>query len=398
MSKGRIVPAQQSKPKLLWIADAVAITGFANVTHSILDNIQKDWDINILGVNYYGDPHQHPYPIYPASLGGDVYGIGRLEGMISGLNPDLVCVLNDPWIAKEYIPIIKKFEHVKSVLYTPVDSPNMRRDFIEPLNSFDLVIAYNDFGLNEMKKSGLVTETSVIGHGTDTKVFTPLGTAKARAVMNVPEDWYIVGLVNRNQPRKRIDLALYYFSEWVKDKPDNIKLYYHGALRDQGIDIVQLCNYFGIEDRLIITSPNITPASGVPKGTLNIIYNSFNVHISTTKGEGFGLTNAESMAAGVPNIVPNWSALGEWCRFEDGTPAVHYVPCTNIDVNTGGINTVGGIADKDHFIEALNILYNNEEYRKELGERGRKLLLQPRFDWKNVAASFNRSFQALVRK
>jgi len=114
--------------------------------------------------------------------------------------------------------------------------------------------------------------------------------------------------------------------------------------------------------------------------------------------EGFGLTNAESMAAGVPNIVPDWSALGEWCHFDDGTPAVHYVPCTNIDVNTGGINTIGGVADKQKYLEALDILYYDTEYRTELGNRGRKLLIQPQFDWKNVAANFNHSFQSLIRK
>ena len=99
------------------------------------------------------------------------------------------------------------------------------------------------------------------------------------------------------------------------------------------------------------------------------------------------------MACRIPNIVPEWSALGEWCRLEDGTPAVHYVPCTSIYVNTGGVNTIGGVADKALFIEALEKLYTDEQYRRTLGEYGYTVITNPKYDNKNVAAAFNMLFK-----
>lgn len=395
-SKGRQIPQQ---PKILIISDFVSHTGFARISELIAEGLLKDWDVHICAINYFGDytELQKKYKIYPASLGGDVFGIQRLPSLLQNIKPDLVFVINDVWLGKEYINAIKEIG-AKAVLYTPVDSPNIRRDFVEPVNMYDIVIAYNNFGLNEMQKSGLATQSEVIPHGVNTKIFNPIGRTKARSIMKIPEDWYIVGCANRSQPRKRIDLAVQYFAEWVKDKPDNIKFYFHGALKDLGIDVVQLCQYFDIEDRLIITSPNMTPAQGVPIETLNIIYNGFDVHMSTTLGEGMGYTNMESMAAGIPNIVPDWSALGEWCRDESGIPVVEYVPVTSIYVNTGGINTIGGVADKNLYIAALEKLYTDEKYRLDLGKRGYQLVTQPCYNNSNVAARFNMVFKKLLQQ
>lgn len=103
------------------------------------------------------------------------------------------------------------------------------------------------------------------------------------------------------------------------------------------------------------------------------------------------------MATKVPQILPDWSALGEWCRYEDGTSAVEFVPCTSIDVNTGGINTIGGVPDKNLFIDALEKLYQDKEYRTQLGEKGYKLITDGKYDWKNIAAIFDQEFKQLLR-
>ena len=92
-SKGRIV---KETPRVLVIADAVAHTGFASVNHAICDNLYKKYDIHILGINYFGDPHPYKYKIYPAATGGDVFGINRLPAMIKGIRPHLIFMINDP--------------------------------------------------------------------------------------------------------------------------------------------------------------------------------------------------------------------------------------------------------------------------------------------------------------
>jgi glycosyltransferase involved in cell wall biosynthesis len=96
------------------------------------------------------------------------------------------------------------------------------------------------------------------------------------------------------------------------------------------------------------------------------------------------------MACGIPNIVPEYSALGEWPRG-----GVHYTQISRIpDYTTKGLNTRGGIPDIDSTIQALELLYNNEQYRKELGQKGYLIATQAQFDWKNIAAQFETVFRA----
>lgn len=282
MAKGRKVTERY---KILAVADAVAHTGFATLLHSQLDELKRDWDISVLGVNYMGDPHHYPYPIYPASLGGDVYGINRLPGLLDGLKPDVVYLINDPWILKDYVPIIKQ-RGIPIVAYTPVDSPNIKKDFAEPLNDIDRVIGYTQFTIDELQKAGLTAKTSVIPHGADVTLFRPVPRAEAREKLGLKDDWFIVGNLNRNQPRKRLDLMLDYFATWWKGigSPEHVRLYWHGALQDLGWDVIQLAKYFGMDQQLIITSPKITAGQGVPREFLPYIYNSFDVQVTMTLG------------------------------------------------------------------------------------------------------------------
>lgn len=400
-SKGRKI---LDKPKLLWIGDAVAHTGFAQVTHGILDNLYKKYEVHVLAVNYQGDPHGYPYNIYPAQIGGDLYGINRVVPMCRGLKPHLVCVINDPWIVKEYLPVLEQPMGVlangievfpNKIAYMPIDGLNIKSDFIKPLSAFNQSIFYTEFGKREALKAGLDPEQriGVVPHGINVDDFAPMPIEKARARLNeLPNDLFIVGCINRNQPRKRLDLTVQYFAEFAKDKPENVKLYYHGALQDTGWDILQLADYYGIGERIIITSPKLTSGAGVPRETLKYIYGSFDVQMSTTIGEGWGLTQMEGMACRIPQIVPRWSALAEWA---DG--GVEFIECPSTIVNTGGLNTIGGVADMNQYVAALNKFYYDDLYRKSVAERGYKLVTQPKFMWSTVAQQFDRIFMELMR-
>lgn len=412
--KKQVSVATTQKPVLLWIGDAVVHTGFASVTHSVLEHLHNTWDVHVLGINYHGDPHPYPYAIWPALRSqGDIYGLERLPGMLHTLKPRVVCMLNDPWVLQHYIPVIQGYNdnlhkqhlarlekdpkaaapvYTESVAYVPIDALNIGPDFMESMNKLSRVVAYTKFGENEMQKAGLSVATSVIPHGIDTSVYYPMTKAEARKALGLPEDWFIVGCVNRNQPRKRIDLTFQYFAEWAENKPANVKLYYHGALQDVGWNIVDLARFFGIEDRLVITSERITASSGVSRDIMRAVYSAFDMQMSTTMGEGWGLCQMEGMACGIPQIVPEWAALAEWPK-----DVSIQVPCTAIGVHAGGINTVGGIADRVAFIEALDKLYTDTPLRTKLGRDSKNLVTSPTFQWKSIAKSFDRVFSEVIK-
>jgi calcineurin-like phosphoesterase len=44
-----------TKPKLLWIGDIIARTGFARVTENVLERIKEEYEVVVSGCNWHGD-------------------------------------------------------------------------------------------------------------------------------------------------------------------------------------------------------------------------------------------------------------------------------------------------------------------------------------------------------
>lgn len=279
--------------RILLIGDFACFTGFARVLENIAVHLKKKYEIDVLALNYHGDPHplQKQFNIYPATLGGDLYGISRVAPIVNAFDYKLVFIINDIWIASEYIREIrtKCKKNVPIVTYTPVDAPHLKPEFIAPLNAgTQHSIYYTEFGRNEAILGGLTVPSSVIPHGIDQSVFHMVPQKLAREESGVPLDSFCMLMVDRNQPRKLLDLGLCFFAEWVKrtNKPDNVKIYYHGALRDQGADLEDVASDLGIGDRLIITSRQMTMSSMLPADKLKIVYSSADVFWKPCANEG----------------------------------------------------------------------------------------------------------------
>ncbi len=382
--------------KLLFVGDAVRQTGFARVAHAILNHLKQDWDITVLGINYNGDPHDYPYPIYPAmdpmSEQADMRGISKFPALLQKVKPELVLFLNDPWNVAAYLDLDIP---CATVAYIPVDGKNMKQVWAEKLNKLDHAIFYTDFGLNEARDAGFTGNGSVIPHGVDLGNFKRVEKQEARRLMGLskqlPADAFIVGNINTNNPRKRWDLTVRYFAEWVTkyNIPENVYLYCHCDPSNPGWDVAQLCYYYGIHDRMILKSPYVE----VPEDKMNVIYSALDVQISTTLGEGWGLTQMEGMACNVAQIAPDWAALGEWA--ENG---IELIACSKVYVTPQNINTVGGIADKEEFIEILDCLYRNPRRRKLIAKRGNELVRHSQYQWKNIAKRFNHILTQAIRE
>jgi len=390
------------KPKLFVMADAGCDTGFAQVTHNLVEHLYTSFDIHILAINYYGDPHpiQSKAKLYPptAKVQGDVYGQSRVGELIAQIKPDLVFMINDPWVATSYLPLLKGYKGAK-VLYTPVDALKLKREFVEPLNAFDKVIGYTHFAVEQLRESGYTGAADVIYHGVNTQLYKPIDRAEARERNGFGQDWFMINSTNRNQARKRIDLDMYYFSVWAKDKPKTVKFHYHGAIQDEGWNILDLATAFGIEkDQLIITAPNITAAKGLPLELMPYVFAPSDVGITSTMAEGFGLTIIERMAMRIPMIVPYHSALAEWPR-QNGVTGVHYTEISNIPYfATNGLNTQQSIPTLESTIDALNMMYYDIDYRMRIADAGYKIATSDTFKWHKIAEQFKKVFMDVIKE
>jgi glycosyltransferase involved in cell wall biosynthesis len=375
--------------KILWVGDAVTQTGFARVTHNVCGRLHaKGHEIHVLGINHNGDPHDYPYKIYPAILGGDMFGLGRLKAMIQNLQPDVVVINNDPWIVRDYLTEVPLETCV--VAYMPVDALN--QDAAKELNGLARAVAYTQFGRRELALGGLTIQCDVIPHGVDTSIYSPRNRMDGRKKLNFKktvdlEDAFIAMNVNRNQPRKRLDLAMEYWTAWWIEagQPRNAFLYFHCSNREpNGWDVIRAAKYYGIEEQFCLTSAKMTPQQCLPESEMATLYSMADVMFTTTLGEGWGLPHHEAMACGVPQIMPRYSALAEWPKG-----GVHYVDVTSHAMTPLRINTVGGVADKAQMIQALNRFWEDKDYRKQMADAGRALAIQPKYTWDAVADQFH---------
>lgn len=372
------------KPKCLFVGDGCVSTGFARMNHAYIDGIKDAWDVSMLALNYDGDPHTYPYPVYPTStrMQLDRWGTARLPQLVTQLRPDVVVVVNDPWNFPPYMARVGTTPVVGSIA---VDGANCRGT---ALNGLRHAIFWTAYGLQQARLGGYTGPASIVPLGVDLSVYHPTEQAESRRRIGLPaqlrgSDTFIVGVVGRNQPRKRLDLAMFYFAEWVKKSGrNNAYLFIHeGPTGDAGYDLDQLAQYLQIHNRLIVSKPEI--GHGMAEEHLKWVYGSFDIMLSATQGEGWGLTHMEGMACGIPQIVPNWSALGEWAAG-----AAHLVPCTTFACTPNNINVVGGIMDKTLAIEALERLYSDVPYRRKLRTAGEMLVQRPEFRWASIGERF----------
>lgn len=371
--------------KLLWIGDAGCDSGFAKATHAILEETRKTYDVAVLGINYRGDPHDYPYPIFPAVPGGDILGYGRVKELVLRMVPDVIVIQLDPWLFRYFFGPLKGVP-IPVVGIVAVDGKNCMG---MALNVLSRAVFWTRFGEEEAIKGGMTIPSGVVPLGVDLARYRPGDRTKARHALQLPPDvvnGFIVGNVNRNQPRKRFDLLIRYFGRWIREF--HIKdafLFLHSApTGERGYDLEQLSRYYGFGDRMILAEP--TPYHGASEEHLVATYQAFDVQATTTQGEGWGLTTMEGMACGIPQILPAWSALEEWA-----SPAACMIPCTST-ATTLKVNVVGGVPEEATMIRTLDRLYRDHTYRQNLREAGLDLVAQPQYRWEEIGQRFTQEF------
>lgn len=391
-----------TRPRLLAVGDGVVATGFARVLHSVLGRLQDRWEIHHLAINYGGEPHALGWQVYPAASESDYWGAGRLRELVEQVRPQIVLLLNDPWVLGSYVEALREVPDeirraLRVVAYAPVDAGPLEPGLIAPLAGLDRLVLYTGFGRREVEHAfGLLRrekpdlrfpKLDVVPHGVDTDVFQPWpaenGTpgrllARQRLLPAELHDAFIVLNANRNQPRKRIDITLKGFAQFARDKPANVRLYLHMGVEDCGWNVISLANRFGIGDRLILTAEErLLPA--VPDDVLNRIYNACDVGINTSIGEGWGLVNLEHAATGAAQVVPRHSACEEiW----DGS-AMLMEP--SVSLTTEQILTEGLLVSPDEVARGLEALYRDPDLLAGMSVAARRVATRPEYQWAQVA-------------
>ena len=391
--------------RVLWIGDACCSTGFSRCTHAACDALHTaGHEVIVLGVNFYGRPglsSPYPYTIEPAHEpldgGRDIFGFNRWTVLLDRFAPDAVVILTDGWSVPGYFQFLdienksRENEKREPIPEPPVigwiaaDAANQKGEDLERLAH---VVTWTEFARREYVAGGYDGTTSVVGLGVDGNLFRPVDRAVARQKAlgdDLPENAFVVGVVGRNQTRKRLDLTVEYFAAWLRESGiEDAYLYLHVApTGERGCDIESLVNFYGLgtddaggQGRVILSQPHV--GVGIAEESMRDLYGCFDLYWTTSMGEGFGLPALEAMACGVPCLLPNSSAFEEW----PGEAAAG-VDCT-ASALVGPLDmhpyTIGSIPDKDGSVKALDWLYRNKSARDRLSKAG--LEVAARLTWK----------------
>lgn len=337
------------KVKLLVISDFGVATGFARVMTAIVEELPEYYDVYSIAINYRGDYYPTRAKLYPAQNGGDLWGINRVESMVTKIRPDRILILQDSWIIKEYLQRIPEEYLSKVVLYVPVDAGPYNPEWLSKFPEVKQVVAYTEFGKNVLLNANPAIENiKVVPHGTNFNTFYPVDQTEARNYFkSLKDDYFIVLNVNRNQPRKRIDVALKGFALFADGK-DDVRYYHHSGIEDAGFNVIELSKRLQIDGKLIVTSLELSPSKFMPDNVLNLLYNSADVGLNTSMGEGWGLC----FAPGVRVVTPSGYKNIENVSVGD-----------DVFTASGSISTVTKVYERDYSGTMLKIRASgNSEY------------------------------------
>jgi len=391
----------KAKPKILWSGDIVAKTGFGRVTENLITRLKDNYEIVILGNNWWGDvtPFQKEFTMYPSSnrYQQEPFGVDRIREICERVKPDIVFVNNDMWIVNELYKRIEDFHKkgdFKFVAYVPMDSYGWTGCIADYANNWESLICYTEFGAREFVASGITKPVAVIPHGTTKGQFYPMDKLEARKKLSLSPTDFIVFNGNRNQFRKRIDITISAFARFAVDKQD-VKLYLHMGLKDQGWDLMPLfakeMTKVGLDpnNRIILTANQANPPD-VEVSVLNQIYNAVDVGVNTCKGEGHGLVNHEHASCRVAQVVPNHTSCKE--IFEGYGRLIR---CDHIDVDVN-LNRELPCPSVEHLTEILNDLYANRDKLDATAELCYLRATDPMYDWDNIASQFGGIFEEVL--
>ena len=328
--------------KLLWISD-FSYSGYTLVSNMLIPFLLKKYDIYILIINSPKCSADEMNTIMKFKINSDkIYkvdiekfnngeeflkdyvtdskmGVFEIPLLLKQHNFDYIFSINDYQILIKQLKIIEKNNFKgKTIVYMPVDADSSTYNFFNELNMADYIITMRNNSKKLMQTCGITKDIYVLEHGLN-KLIKPLkdksSLRKEFFGDRISDDDFIIMNVNVNGTRKRLDLTLESFY-LLHSKYNCIKKIFlvikSGQYNGTNFNFDEI-NKKLIEKYQINLSDKIyLKDDKYDVETLNKFYNCADMYISTTSGEGWGLTAFEFLQIGVFSLVPDNTSYREY--------------------------------------------------------------------------------------
>ncbi len=390
------------KLRFLAFSHAGFVSGFGVAAHQLYSRwAAAGHEIHVLAAHVREedlrkDANYLPYRLHPVVIKAhtDVFGLGLLGDLITEVKPHALFFLYDLPVTALFTNQIASDKNLRpwlqhTVLYAPLDYVNLPPHWLDPIHLARHTLLQSRWGAETIRReSGL--ETDWIWLGVDRAVFRsaapehPLSAGQmsiatkeqAKASFNLSGKFLVIS-VSDNHGRKNLADAIKVFAAFARGKEDAL-LYLHTNPVDNGFDLLAVVSRLGIRPQVMFPSDlGLSGAHELDTSRLAVLYNAADVYLSTSSGEGFGLTLAEALACGLPVVAQSFSAIPEVVG-EGGilTPPERLRTCPN------GADLC--LPKLEPMVDALEHLYRSPELRLELSQ---KCVRQARnFDWDKCAA------------
>lgn len=346
------------KPTLLTWHDFLVPTGFSIVAENLLDGLEKDFDIEVCAINYPGGEKYDTskYFVHPNIGKDDPLNVQTLYKRAHKGQPDLIFLFQDIFNIDRVVAKLKELSpNSKIVSYFPTDGMPSSAIYDDIFKHSDYLIAYTHWAKKVLETTSKIEKPlEVLYHGVNQNDFFPIpdaGIEKLKESIGW-KDKFVMTLVAKYQPRKQIETTIRVYSMFTKGykecqdcshkmpitqsicelcmgedlkeegtPKDDTVLYLHtmienpkyGGAPTHNLSVkAENCGFTeeDISQKGLIAF-NMEDLSNVGLHILNQVYNSSNLHVTSTVGEGCGLPILESMATGTPTLAPKHSAIPE---------------------------------------------------------------------------------------
>lgn len=280
--------------------------------------------------------------------------------------------------------------------YIPIDGPFTEK-WKHFLRNYFRIVAYSEFGYNELLKFFPPSKVHYIQHGISSDIFKPMENRdeireEFEKEYNIPTDAVLYVNVGANiGPRKELPLLMYTFKRFVEEGYDNAYLFMHTNAFSpfpKGYDLIQWRIMLDMEKHIHFPkhNPIVNPTSNEK---LAEIYNAGDVYVQNSVAEGFGLPIVEAMSCGTPVITPWNSAQIELVKghgwITENVPKDVYF---QVPVYVPQL-THYPVPNQNSLLDNLKKSYESPDLREKYGREARQFVLK-RHSWDVVMAKWFR--------
>lgn len=394
--------------KIVYFGDSPYITtGLAQVTRTIVHALCFDHELEVIAMNHFENEHPGlitPFKLHPC-VSKDYRNVESAKEVILKADYDMFIYSADVGFTDIFNWCVeaKKTRDFLLVAYVPVDCDTIHKSAFDCLEISNVIATYTEHGKQVISryKPHLADRVNIIPLACEPDIYYPLGddmrNVLRRELFGIDENIFLVGCVERNQQRKDIGRTILYYHEFHKIHTNSI-LYLHSAQNDFGISLPTIamavgCEIEGENREVHFIDADYSPTRGIPSEWLNKMYNCFDVLVSTSTGEGHGLTKTEAMSAGCPVMLPNNTANIE--HVGEGEERGFLVE-TGGDLDHqqflyGLVNYPRDIVHSNSFLSTLDYIYNHPDIARYKADKAIKWCRERTSDkiaiyWKKLAA------------